>query len=57
MPSVSFHDKFDFDSMDTLNLDICLHRALGIDIPEIDYGELTSLERVVTYLVRHQPRA
>ena len=43
--------------MDTLNLAIGLHRALGIDIPEIDYGELTSLERVVAYLERHQPRA
>ncbi len=57
VPSVSFRDQFDFDSMDTLNLAIGLHRALGIDIPEIDYGELTSLERAVAYLERHQPRA
>jgi len=51
-PSLSFRDQFDFDSMDTLNLAIGLHRRLGIDIPELDYGELSSLERAVTYLER-----
>jgi acyl carrier protein len=56
VPSVSFRDQFDFDSMDTLNLAIGIHRALGIDIPELDYGELASLDRALDYLQRHLPR-
>ena len=54
-PSVSFRDQFDFDSMDTLNLAIGLHRTLGIDIPELDYGQLASLDRAIAYLERHLP--
>ncbi|MFO1376779.1 MAG: acyl carrier protein [Steroidobacteraceae bacterium] len=56
-PSLSFRDQFDFDSMDTLNLAIGLHRTLGIDIPELDYGQLASLDRAVDYLERHLRRA
>lgn len=55
-PSLSFRDQFDFDSMDTLNLAIGLHRTLGIDIPELDYGQLASLDRAVAYLERHLRR-
>ena len=55
MPSVSFRDQFDFDSMDTLNLAIGLHRVFGIDIPEIDYAQLSSLDRAVEYLQRQLP--
>ena len=56
-PSLSFRDQFDFDSMDTLNLAIGLHRTLGIDIPELDYGQLASLDRAVDYLDQHLRRA
>lgn len=56
-PPTNFRDQFDFDSMDTLNLAIGLHRALGIDIPELDYGELASLDRAVAYLERQLRRA
>lgn len=56
VPSANFRDQFDFDSMDTLNLAIGLHRALGIDIPEIDYGELAGLDRAVAYLERQLQR-
>lgn len=55
-PSSSFRDQFDFDSMDTLNLAIGLHRALGIDIPELDYGEISSLDRAIAYLQRQLSR-
>jgi len=43
-------DQADFDSMDTLNFAIALSRALGIDIPESDYGRLTSLAECRRYL-------
>jgi acyl carrier protein len=42
--------QVDIDSMDFLNLIIDLHRDLGVDIPEADYGKLTTLDDMVTYL-------
>jgi acyl carrier protein len=49
---VAFRDQFDFDSMDTLNFAIALHRAFGIDVPETDYRELASLSKAVEYVAR-----
>jgi acyl carrier protein len=48
----AFRDQFDFDSMDTLNFAIALHRAFGIDVPETDYRELASLSKAVEYVAR-----
>ena len=50
IPGVAFRDQFDFDSMDTLNFAIALHRELGVEVPEADYGQLSSLEKCVAYL-------
>jgi len=50
IPGVPFRDQFDFDSMDTLNFAIALHRELGVEVPEADYAQLASLERCVAYL-------
>jgi acyl carrier protein len=47
---VNFRDQLDMDSMDFLNLVIALHERLGVDIPEIDYPKLSSLDGCVTYL-------
>jgi acyl carrier protein len=47
---VDFRDQFDFDSMDTLNFAIALHRELGVEVPEADYSRLASLDKCVTYL-------
>ena len=43
-------DQVDLDSMDFLNLVIALHERLGVDIPEADYGRLSSLQSMVEYL-------
>ena len=50
IPGIAFRDQFDFDSMDTLNFAIALHRELGVDVPETDYAHLASLDRCVAYL-------
>jgi len=50
IPAVTFRDQFDFDSMDTLNFAIALHRELGVEVPEADYAQLASLEKCVAYL-------
>lgn len=53
IPAIDFRDQFDFDSMDTLNFAIALHRELGVEVPEVDYARLASLDKCVAYL---QPR-
>lgn len=52
LPDVDFREQFDFDSMDVYNFAVAIHRALGIDVPERDYRELSSLSRCVAYLER-----
>lgn len=47
---VAFRDQFDFDSMDTLNFAIGLHRQFGIDVPETQYRELASLAKTVAFV-------
>jgi acyl carrier protein len=49
-PDRQLRDELDLDSMDILNAVIALHRALGIDIPEADYGRLATLDGAVEYL-------
>lgn len=41
------------DSMDVLNLVVALHEATGIEIPEADYGALTTVEAIAQYLGAH----
>ena len=48
-----FHDDLGLDSMDSLNLAIAIHEATGIDIPEIDYPQITSVASCVEYLDAH----
>jgi len=50
IPGIAFREQFDFDSMDTLNFAIALHREFGVEVPEADYAQLASLEKCVTYL-------
>ena len=38
------------DSMDFLNFITAIHHRLGIDIPEVDYPKLVTLDGAVQYL-------
>lgn len=49
-PDVAFRDQLDIDSMDFLNFVLGVHKELGIDIPEADYAQLTTLDSCVAYL-------
>jgi acyl carrier protein len=40
------------DSMDFLNFMIGLHEATGLDVPERDYPELSTLGGAIAYLTR-----
>lgn len=45
-------DELDLDSMDFLNFVAYLHERSGIDIPEADYPNLSTLNGAVSYLSR-----
>jgi len=49
-PDVSFRDQLDIDSMDFLNFVIALDKELGIEVPEVDYPKLATLNGCVEYL-------
>ncbi len=50
---VSIRDQIDLDSMDFLNFVLALHRELGVDVPESDYGALATIDGCVEYLQAH----
>jgi len=52
-PGVNVRDQFDLDSMDFLNFVVALHDRLGLDIPEVDYPKLMTLDGAVAYLADH----
>ena len=47
-------EECDLDSMDFLNVIIALKKLTGVSIPDHDYNQLGSLNKVVEYLQRHQ---
>jgi acyl carrier protein len=46
----NLREALDIDSFDFLNLMIGPNRDLGVEIPESDYGKLTTLAELVRYL-------
>ena len=49
-PDDNIRETLDIDSFDHLNFLIGLHEALGVEIPEGDYGQLTTLADIIRYL-------
>lgn len=49
-PAAPLRETLDIDSFDFLNFLVGLHKALGVEIPESDYGQLTTLESLRAYL-------
>jgi acyl carrier protein len=46
-------EDLELDSMDILNLVVAINEATGIDVPEQDYGELTTVATIARYLDAH----
>jgi acyl carrier protein len=49
-PTDKVREVLDIDSFDFLNFLIGLHEKLHVEIPEADYGKLTTLAEMVGYL-------
>lgn len=43
-------EELDLDSMDVQSLVVGIYEATGIDVPERDYGKLTSVRATIDYL-------
>jgi acyl carrier protein len=53
-PDEDLREQLDLDSMDSLNVVVGLHAALGVEITEADYPRFATLEGGVEYLTaRH----
>ena len=52
-PAGDLRETFDIDSIDFLNFITAIHHRLGVDIPEIDYPKLVTLDGAVKYLTTH----
>jgi acyl carrier protein len=51
-PTAPLQDELDLDSMDMLNVIAALSERLGVDVPERDYDQLTTIDGFVAYLQR-----
>ena len=49
-PAADLREALDIDSMDFLNFVTASHHRLGVDIPELDYPKLITLEGAITYI-------
>ena len=54
-PDKPLRSQVDLDSFDWLRFLLALHEQLNVDIPESDYHQLTTLNRLVTYLESKTP--
>lgn len=50
-PDRPLREQLDLDSYDFLNLMVELAERLDVEVPERDYGKVTTLARLVDYLV------
>ena len=48
--SEDLREALDLDSMDFMNFVVALHERTGIDIPEVDYPRLRTLDGACAYL-------
>ena len=54
VPSADLREALDIDSIDFLNFVTAIHHRLGINVPELDYPKLFTLDGAVTYLASKQ---
>jgi len=46
----SWREQLDIDSIDFLNFVVALNKELQVEIPEVDYAKLSTIQGCVTYL-------
>ena len=56
-PDRPVRGQIDIDSFDFLTILESLHAKIGVDVPESDYGKMTTLDGSVDYLVERIAKA
>lgn len=51
LPDENIREILDIDSFDTLQFLVSLNEKLRIEIPEEDYGKITTLKTLVNYIL------
>lgn len=54
-PDQTLRNQVDLDSFDWLQFLLALHEQLGVEIPESDYAQLATLDRLVAYVREKLP--
>ena len=54
-PKADLTEQLELDSMDFLNVVVAVNEATGVEIPERDYPELSTLDRFAAYLADRLP--
>jgi acyl carrier protein len=50
-PDRQIQSELDIDSFDFLNFLIALNEEVGVEIPEADYGQVATVNALVTYVM------
>lgn len=50
-PDENIRETLDIDSFDTLQFLVSLNEKLGVEIPEADYGKITTIKTLVNYIL------
>jgi acyl carrier protein len=51
LPDENIRETLDIDSFDTLQFLVSVNEKMGIEIPEEDYGKITTLKTLVNYIL------
>lgn len=46
-------EEVDLDSMDWLRFIAAVYQRVGVNIPEVDYQRVSTLDALITYLAQH----
>ena len=50
---LDLREEADLDSMDFIGILTAVHEATGVEVPEIDYPSITTVDAFAEYLRRH----
>lgn len=56
-PAADLRDELDIDSMDFLNVLVGIHERCGVEVPELDYGLVRTLDALVGYVEERRARS
>jgi len=51
LPDDNIREKLEIDSFDALQFIVALDEKLGVETPEQDYGKITTLNTLVSYIM------